>query len=112
MGTPRAGSGAGADAPGRKAVLIWPLELQGGALAGMAMICPAAWCWAAASGVVYYALAFWLFVFGLRGMSASLAGLFLNLISVFAVAGAAVFLGERLTTAQWVGLPWSWVPLW
>lgn len=85
------------------ALLIWPFEMRRGALAGLATIPPDGWLWAVASGVVYYALAFWFFIFGLKEMPASLAGLFLNLIPIFAVGGATIFLGERLATAQWAG---------
>jgi drug/metabolite transporter (DMT)-like permease len=58
---------------------------------------------AAATGVVMYALSFWLYLSGLRRVSASRAALFLALIPVFGVAGAALALGERLTPLQWVG---------
>ncbi len=61
------------------------------------------WLWAGASGIVYYALAFWFYIIGLKRIPASLAGLFLNLIPIFAVGGAYLFLGERLAAVQWVG---------
>jgi drug/metabolite transporter (DMT)-like permease len=32
-----------------------------------------------------------------------MVGLFLNLIPIFGVAGAYLFLGERLTAVQWIG---------
>lgn len=62
----------------------------------------ATWALAAASGMVYYGLAFWLLVGGLRGVPASIAGSFFPLISVFGVA-AGYFVGERLTDRQWLG---------
>lgn len=62
----------------------------------------ATWTLAAASGIVYYALAFWLLVGGLRGFPASIAGSFFPLIPVFGVA-AGYFVGERLTDRQWLG---------
>ena len=60
------------------------------------------WALAAASGAVYYGLAFWLFVGGLRGVPASIAGVFLPLIPVFGLAAAYVA-GDRLLDRQWLG---------
>ncbi|TDO44208.1 EamA-like transporter family protein [Kribbella sp. VKM Ac-2527] len=62
----------------------------------------ATWALAAASGMVYYGFAFWLFVGGLRGVPASVAGTFLPLIPVFGLA-AGYLLGDRLINRQWVG---------
>jgi drug/metabolite transporter (DMT)-like permease len=62
----------------------------------------ATWALAAASGMVYYGFAFWLFVGGLRGVPASVAGSFLPLIPVFGLAAAYV-LGDRFIDRQWVG---------
>jgi drug/metabolite transporter (DMT)-like permease len=59
--------------------------------------------WAFVSGLVYYALAFWFYIVGLKKIPAGLAGFFLNLIPIFAVGGAYLFLGERLAVGQWVG---------
>ena len=61
-----------------------------------------AWAGAAASGVLYYGAAFWLYLAGLRRMTASVAGSFLPLIPVFGVA-AGYAVGERLAGHQWVG---------
>lgn len=83
--------------------LIWPFELQARGLADLATISPETWLWAIASGIVYYALAFWFYIVGLKKIPASLAGLFLNLIPIFAVGGAYLFLNERLATVQWIG---------
>lgn len=85
------------------ALIIWPIELLNSGTTSLAMINPSAWAWAAASGIFYYALAFWFYIIGLKETPASLAGLFLNLIPIFGVGGAYVFLGERLGAAQWVG---------
>lgn len=52
--------------------------------------------------MVYYGIAFWLFVGGLRGVPASVAGSFLPLIPVFGLA-AGYLLGDRLLDHQWVG---------
>jgi drug/metabolite transporter (DMT)-like permease len=61
-----------------------------------------AWVLAGLSGTVYYGLAFWFFVSGLRGVQASTAGSFLPLIPVFGLA-ASHALGDRLEVHQWVG---------
>ena len=61
------------------------------------------WAWAMLTGVVQYALAFSLYLTALRDLRASQAALFLTLIPVFGVGGAALFLGETMTTIQLVG---------
>lgn len=61
-----------------------------------------AWLAAASSGVLYYGLAFWLYLAGLRHVQASYAGAFLPLIPVFGIA-AGYLIGERLEPRQWVG---------
>jgi drug/metabolite transporter (DMT)-like permease len=58
---------------------------------------------AALTGVLQYAVAFWLWLIGLRHLPASRATLFLSLIPVFGVAGGALALGERLGPTQWIG---------
>jgi drug/metabolite transporter (DMT)-like permease len=58
---------------------------------------------AALTGVVQYAVAFWLWLVGLRHLPASRATLFLSLIPVFGVAAGALALGERLGPTQWIG---------
>jgi drug/metabolite transporter (DMT)-like permease len=58
---------------------------------------------AVASGIVQYALAFWFYLIGLRVLSAGTAAAYLTLIPVFGVAGAMLFLGERLSFEQWLG---------
>ena len=60
------------------------------------------WLLAAASGAVYYGLAFWFYVSGLRGVPASVAGAFLPLIPVFGLA-AAYLVGDRLVDRQLLG---------
>jgi len=62
----------------------------------------ATWVAAAASGVLYYGLAFWFYLAGLRQVPASVAGAFLPLIPVFGVA-AGYLVGERLGGRQWTG---------
>jgi drug/metabolite transporter (DMT)-like permease len=85
------------------ALAIWPLEWARGGAVSLTTISPASWGWAALSGVLYYALAFWCYIIGLKQMPASMVGLFLNLIPIFGVAGAYLFLGERLTLMQAIG---------
>jgi probable blue pigment (indigoidine) exporter len=61
-----------------------------------------AWTAAILSGLMYYALAFWLYLSALQRVAASIAGSFLTLVPVFGVA-AALLVGERLDARQWVG---------
>jgi drug/metabolite transporter (DMT)-like permease len=61
------------------------------------------WGWAVTSGIVQYACAFWLYLWALKGLSASVAGLFLNLIPVFGLLIALPVLGDRLSAMQWMG---------
>ena len=60
------------------------------------------WALAATSGTVYYGLAFWFFIGGLRGVPASIAGAFLPMIPVFGLA-AGYLAGDRLLERQWLG---------
>ena len=61
-----------------------------------------AWVSAVASGILYYAVAFWFYLTGLRRVPAALAGLFLNLIPIFGI-GAGYLFGERLSPLQSLG---------
>ncbi|MCE9623753.1 MAG: DMT family transporter [Actinomycetia bacterium] len=61
------------------------------------------WASALAAGALYYGVAFWFYVNGLRSCSPTVAGLFINLVPVFGVSSAALLLGERLATRQWIG---------
>jgi drug/metabolite transporter (DMT)-like permease len=70
---------------------------------GLSGLTPRTIALAALTGVVQYAIAFWLWLVGLRHLPASRATLFLALIPVFGVAGGAVALGERLGPSQWIG---------
>ncbi len=69
------------------ALAIWPIEWVRGNGVELTSISAANWGWAALSGVLYYALAFWCYIIGLKQLPASLAGLFLNLIPIFGVEG-------------------------
>ena len=55
------------------------------------------------SGVVQYAMPFWLYLAGLKVLRTSTAALFLALIPVFGVSGAMLFLGESLLPEQLLG---------
>jgi drug/metabolite transporter (DMT)-like permease len=61
------------------------------------------WGLAAISGIMLHALPFWLFTILLQRVPAGIAGLFLILIPLFTISGAGLFLGETLSTWQWVG---------
>lgn len=84
-------------------VAIWPMELRAGAWNTVLALSPETLLTGIVSGLMYYAAAYWLYLFALRSMPASVAGGFFNLIPVFGIAAAYVVLGETLTSAQWVG---------
>jgi drug/metabolite transporter (DMT)-like permease len=81
--------------------------LAGAALAGRAGdlgdVSVTGWASALVAGALYYGVAFWFWVRGLRTSSPGVAGLFINLVPVFGVAAAAALLDERLVGRQWVG---------
>jgi probable blue pigment (indigoidine) exporter len=56
------------------------------------------------SGVLYYAVAYWFYLTGLRHVPASSASASFYLVPVFGVAGGFVFLGESLAPGQWLGV--------
>jgi len=58
---------------------------------------------AAFSGLLYYGAAYWLYLYALRRMPASVVGSFFSLIPLFGVVGAYFLLGERMTSMQWLG---------
>jgi drug/metabolite transporter (DMT)-like permease len=62
-----------------------------------------AWISAAVSGVLYYGVAFWFYLTGLRRVPAVFAGLFINLVPVFGIAAGHLLLAERLAGRQWLG---------
>ena len=76
------------------------LELPSDALTAAS---PGDWLLAALSGVVQYALAFSLYIAALKTISANYAGSFLNLIPLFGLAGAFLFLHETLSLPQLIG---------
>lgn len=58
---------------------------------------------AAISGLLYYAAAYWLYIAALRWVPAAVAGSYFNVIPIFGVGLAYLFLGETLTPVQWLG---------
>lgn len=93
----------------QSASLLWVLVVLGitglwqGQVNNLLPISPMIWAWAAATGIIQYALGFWLFLIALRGLKTSIAPLYLNLVPVFTVGGAHLFLGEQLSKLQSVG---------
>ncbi|MBD2105190.1 DMT family transporter [Leptolyngbya sp. FACHB-261] len=84
-------------------VLMW-LVLERSENIQLASVSPTVWGLVIASGIIQFSLAFWLYLIALQGISASLAAQFLTLIPIFGVCGAYVFLGERLTIIQGLGM--------
>lgn len=83
-------------------VVLAVVHAAGGGSVDVSSLSALGWFAAAASGVLYYGLAFWFYLTGLRHVSASVAGSFITLVPVFGVAGGYV-VGERLTSLQWIG---------
>ncbi len=80
--------------------------LVGAALAGVAVLpsglTPGGAVSTIGSGLIYYGLAYWLYLSGLKHVPASIAAVSFYLIPVFGVAAATVF-GDRLGPVQWLG---------
>jgi probable blue pigment (indigoidine) exporter len=85
------------------AVVLFAVSFVFGNPNSVADVSRAAWASALAAGVLYYGLAFWFYVTGLKGMTAGRAGLFINLVPVFGIAAGYVALDERLLGRQWLG---------
>jgi len=86
------------------ALVVWVIAVLGqGQGDNLAHISPMVWAWAAATGIVQYALAFWLFLIALRGLKTRIAPLYLYLVPLFTVSGAHLFLGEQLSILQSIG---------
>jgi probable blue pigment (indigoidine) exporter len=84
-------------------LLVTAAWILGGAVLPVA-VSPIGLASATGSGVVYYGLAYWLYLTGLRQVPASIAAASFYLIPVFGVAGGFLFLGERLEPSQWLGV--------
>jgi len=83
-------------------VLVGAAWLSSGAVLPDA-VSAAGWASAIASGVLYYGVAYWLYLSGLRDVPASLAAVSFYLIPVFGVAAGFLLLGERFGPSQWLG---------
>lgn len=84
------------------AALAGSVDLVGGQGWSPGSLSRGSWLAAAASGILYYGLAFWFYLAGLRQVPAAVAGAFLPLIPVFGVA-TGYLVGERLADRQWLG---------
>ena len=87
---------------GLAVVLAAALWIVGGAVRPES-VSPAGWASAIGSGVLYYAMAYWLYLAALRNVPASIAAVSFYLIPLFGVAGGFLFLGDRLQPSQWLG---------
>ena len=85
------------------AVALFAVTHLGGATPAGARVSGWAWLSAVTSGVFYYAIAFWLYLSGLRRVPAAVAGIFINLIPVFGITAGYLLLAERLNARQWLG---------
>jgi len=83
-------------------VLLFVTVVGGGAVA-FSEVSIGAWLSAVVSGLLYYAVAFWFYLTGLRQVPAAIAGTFINLIPVFGIAAGYLVLDERLSGRQWLG---------
>ncbi len=85
------------------ALLVLPFEIFG---LGHDLALPSSlqtWGVVVASGVLQYAMAFSLYISALAKLSANFAGIFLNLIPIFGLAGGYALLGEKLSLLQLAG---------
>ncbi len=53
--------------------------------------------------MIYYGMAFYVYLIGLQSTEASTAGIYLSLVPVFAIALAWMILSEQLLAVQWIG---------
>lgn len=58
---------------------------------------------AVVTGLMYYGVSYWLYLRALRKLPAAVAGAYFNVIPLVTIALAFVFLGERLSSLQWIG---------
>jgi drug/metabolite transporter (DMT)-like permease len=92
----------------QQAALVFALVLFAGSLltngtAGIVAVSAAAWVSAIVAGAVYYGIAFWFYLSGLRSVRPAVAGMYINLVPLFGLAAGRIVLGESLTGRQWVG---------
>lgn len=84
------------------ALLLLLAATIAGAVGRPAALTPGGVMSAIASGLIYYGLAYWLYLSALRSVPASVAAVSFYLIPVFGVAAGALF-GDRLGPTQWIG---------
>jgi probable blue pigment (indigoidine) exporter len=84
-------------------VVVVVLWLAGGAVRPE-VVSVAGWVSAIGSGVLYYGLAYWLYLSALRNVPASFAAASFYLVPVFGLAASFLFLDERLEPGQWLGV--------
>ncbi|WP_071590847.1 DMT family transporter [Synechococcus sp. PCC 7336] len=82
---------------------VWYTGILGDEVLDFSSLDLGIWFLAIFSGIVQYALAFWFYLIALKTITVSSAALFLNLIPVFGVGAAYLFLNEKLTILQWLG---------
>ena len=85
------------------ALLLLAGAAAAGRAGGLGNVSATGWASALVAGALYYGVAVWFWLRGLRTSSPGVAGLFINLVPVFGVAAAGVLLDERLVGRQWVG---------
>ncbi len=83
--------------------LVW-ISFEQINIAQLIAINPVVWLLTIASGIIQYALAFWLYLQAIKTIKVSIAAQFLSLIPIFGVGGAYLFLGERLSLVQGLGM--------
>lgn len=84
-------------------VVVAILWLAGGAV-WPAAVTPLGWASAVGSGVLYYGLAYWLYLSALRTVPATFAAASFYLVPLFGLAASFLLLGERLEPGQWLGV--------
>lgn len=85
------------------ALLVVAAVWLGGGAVRPENVSAAGWLSAVVSGVLYYGVAFWLYLSGLRLVPAPIAATSFYLIPLFGLAAAFLLLGERLLPGQWLG---------
>ncbi|MBL9046059.1 MAG: DMT family transporter [Tabrizicola sp.] len=85
------------------AVLLLAWSSNSGIAASISAVPPVEFVYAAISGQLYFATAYWLYLSALGRVSAALAGGSFNIIPLVTIAVAFVFLGERLSGMQALG---------
>jgi len=86
------------------ALLYWVADCSGWLECSLTEVSLSLLGYAALSGVVQYALVFWLYLIGLKTLSAGAAALWLTLIPIFGVSGAYLWLGEIPTMPMLLGM--------